>query len=59
MADAVDLCGAICGGLDEAERAVLETAARQTFESVPASVLGDVAFRWRGRRRSQKSVSRV
>ncbi|MBO0687741.1 MAG: DUF87 domain-containing protein, partial [Candidatus Dormibacteraeota bacterium] len=42
-ADAVDLCGVVCGGLDEAERAVLEGAVRRTFESVPEPLLGDVA----------------
>jgi type IV secretory pathway VirB4 component len=45
VADAVDLCGVICGELDEAERATLEAAVRATFESVEAPVLGDVASR--------------
>lgn len=45
VADTVDLCGTICGGLDEAERAALETAIRRTFETVPDPVLGDVACR--------------
>jgi hypothetical protein len=45
VADAVDLCGVICGVLDETERASLELAVRQTFESVPVPVLGDVALR--------------
>jgi hypothetical protein len=43
VADAVELCGAICGGLEEAERARLEDAVRRTFESLPQPLLGDVA----------------
>jgi hypothetical protein len=43
VADAVDLCAVICGGLDEAERAVLEAAVRRTFEDVRNPLLGDVA----------------
>jgi uncharacterized protein DUF87 len=43
VADAVELCGAICGGLEEAERARLEDAVRRTFETVPQPLLGDVA----------------
>jgi hypothetical protein len=45
VADTVDLCGVICGELDEAERATLETAVRATFEAVETPVLGDVADR--------------
>ncbi|MBJ7603315.1 MAG: DUF87 domain-containing protein [Candidatus Dormibacteraeota bacterium] len=43
VADTVDLCATICGSLDEAERAVLEQAIRQTFQTVSDPVLGDVA----------------
>jgi hypothetical protein len=43
VADAVDLCAVICGGLDEAERAVLEAAVRRAFEDVRNPLLGDVA----------------
>ncbi|TMC04607.1 MAG: DUF87 domain-containing protein [Chloroflexi bacterium] len=43
VADAVDLCGVICGDLDETERATLEAAVRATFEAVERPVLGDVA----------------
>ncbi|MDQ6742260.1 MAG: DUF87 domain-containing protein [Candidatus Dormibacteraeota bacterium] len=43
VADAVELCGSICGGLEESERARLEDAVRRTFESVREPVLGDVA----------------
>jgi len=35
----------ICGELDEAERATLESAVRATFEEVESPVLGDVAAR--------------
>jgi Helicase HerA, central domain len=45
VADAVDLCAVICGELDETDRATLELAIRQTFESVETPVLGDVARR--------------
>jgi Helicase HerA, central domain len=45
VADAVDLCGVICGELDEAERATLEASVRATFEEVELPVLGDVAAR--------------
>lgn len=43
VADAVELCAVICGGLDEAERARLEMAVRSAVESAPQPVLGDVA----------------
>ena len=45
VADTVDLCGVICGELDEAERATLEASVRSTFEDVASPVLGDVAAR--------------
>jgi hypothetical protein len=45
VADAVDLCEPICGGLDERERAVLEAAARAAFAANPTPVLGHVAAR--------------
>jgi len=44
-ADAVDLCACLCGGLDEAERALVEGAVRQTYDEVAQPVLGDVADR--------------
>ena len=44
-ADAVDLCGCICGGLDESERAVVEGAVRQAYDEVAQPVLRDVAER--------------
>lgn len=44
-ADAVDLCGCICGGLDESERAVVEGAVRQSYFEVAQPVLRDVAER--------------
>jgi Helicase HerA, central domain len=44
-ADAVDLCGTICGGLDEAERAVVESAVREAYGELDQPVLRDVANR--------------
>ncbi len=44
-ADAVDLCAAICGGLDEAERALLERAVRAVYSDLEQPVLRDVAGR--------------
>jgi hypothetical protein len=44
-ADAVDLCGTICGGLDEAERAVVESAVRAAYGELDQPVLRDVADR--------------
>src|ERR1700674_1114318 len=44
-ADAVDLCATICGGLDEAERAHLETAVRAAYDDLDQPVLRDVAAR--------------
>jgi hypothetical protein len=45
VADAVELCASICGGLEESERARLEEAVRRAFDSVDEPVLGDVAAR--------------
>jgi hypothetical protein len=42
-ADAVDLCATICGGLDEPERALLETAVRTAYGGMDQPVLRDVA----------------
>lgn len=42
-ADAVDLCATICGGLDEPERAALETAVRATYNNIEQPLLRDVA----------------
>ena len=44
-ADAVDLCGCICGGLDESERAVVEGAVRAAYGDVSQPLLADVARR--------------
>ena len=44
-ADAVDLCACVCGGLDESERALVEAAARQSYEDLQQPVLRDVADR--------------
>lgn len=45
VADAVDLCACICGGLDESERAVCESAVRAAYDEVEQPVLRDVADR--------------
>ncbi len=42
-ADAVDLCACVCGGLDEAERALVESAVRTAYAEVEQPVLRDVA----------------
>jgi len=42
-ADAVDLCSAICGGLDESERALVEAAVRTAYRQVVQPLLCDVA----------------
>ena len=44
-ADAVDLCATVCGGLDEPERALVETAVRSAYRDEPQPVLADVATR--------------
>ncbi|HEY7199432.1 MAG TPA: DUF87 domain-containing protein [Candidatus Dormibacteraeota bacterium] len=58
VADAVDLCGVICGELDEAERATLEAAVRATFEQVQSPVLGDVASRLPAQSRVARVLAR-
>jgi type IV secretory pathway VirB4 component len=42
-ADAVDLCATICGGLDERERAMVETGIRSAYRDADTPLLGDVA----------------
>jgi type IV secretory pathway VirB4 component len=42
-ADAVDLCSAICGGMDESERALVETAVRAAYRGSEQPLLRDVA----------------
>jgi hypothetical protein len=44
-ADAVDLCATLCGGLDESERALLESAVRAAYQDIDQPVLRDVADR--------------
>lgn len=44
-ADAVDLCACICGGMDEAERALVEAAVREAYRDLPHPVLRDAADR--------------
>ncbi|MEP7105002.1 MAG: DUF87 domain-containing protein, partial [Chloroflexota bacterium] len=45
VADAVDLVSVICGGLDEAERADVELAARAAYAEVETPLLHDLARR--------------
>lgn len=45
IADAVDLCDVICGGLDPAERAEVEDAVRRAVAQQPSPLLADVAAR--------------
>ncbi|MDQ2943487.1 MAG: DUF87 domain-containing protein [Candidatus Dormibacteraeota bacterium] len=47
-ADAVDLCSTICGGLDEGERALVESAVRAAYGELDQPVLRDVAARLAG-----------
>jgi hypothetical protein len=47
-ADAVDLCGTICGRLDESERAVIEEAVRAACNAAERPLLRDVADRLPG-----------
>jgi type IV secretory pathway VirB4 component len=42
-ADAVDLCSAICGGLDESDRALVEAAVRAAYGQCGQPLLRDVA----------------
>jgi hypothetical protein len=42
-ADAVDLCEAVCGGLDERERAIIESAVRLAYREADPPLLRDVA----------------
>ncbi|MEA2656025.1 MAG: conjugal transfer ATP-binding protein TraC, partial [Chloroflexota bacterium] len=42
-ADAVDLCAAVCGGLDERERAIIESAVRLAYREADPPLLRDVA----------------
>ena len=44
-ADAVDLCATVCGGLDEPERALVESAVRSAYRDEAQPVLADVARR--------------
>jgi hypothetical protein len=43
VADAVDLCACVCGGLDEAERALVESAVREAYHDAAQPLLRDVA----------------
>lgn len=45
VADAVELCACICGALDEAERALVETAVRAAYQEVDQPLLCHVADR--------------
>lgn len=45
VADAVDLCEMVCGGLDEPERAEVELAAARAMSERPDPLIGDIAGR--------------
>lgn len=45
IADAVDLCATVCGGLDERERALVEAAVRNSYRDEDQPLLRDVARR--------------
>ncbi len=45
IADAVDLCATVCGGLDEPERAFVETAVRNAYRDEERPLLSHVAHR--------------
>jgi hypothetical protein len=44
-ADVVELCSTVCGGLDESDRALVETAVRAAYADVEQPVLRDVVDR--------------
>jgi uncharacterized protein DUF87 len=44
-ADAVDLCATVCGGLDEPDRALIESAVRSAYREEAQPLLRDVARR--------------
>ena len=44
-ADVVDLCASICGGLEDSERAFVESSVRQAYRDIPQPLLRDVAQR--------------
>jgi hypothetical protein len=58
VADTVDLVEAICGGLDEAEKASLEAAIRSAYTEEPAPVLHHVADRLPPTTRAAKILTR-
>ncbi len=57
-ADAVDLCSTICGGLNESERALVESAVRAAYEDLEQPVLRDVAVRLSKRSRVSTILQR-
>ena len=58
VADAVELCGVLCGDLDEADRALLELAIRETLGSAVQPVLADVVGRLPGESRVGRVLGR-
>ena len=58
IADTVDLCSVICGGLDETERALLDDATRSTLGKKTSPVLCDVADALPAETRLAKVLSR-
>lgn len=58
VADTVDLIETVCGGVDEAEKALLEASVRLTYQEVAAPVLRDVAARLPGSARVARILGR-
>ena len=58
VADSVDMVEAICGGLDEAEKASLEAAIRSAYIEEPAPLLHHVAERLPPSTRASKILAR-
>jgi type IV secretory pathway VirB4 component len=58
VAETIDLCAVICGGLDETERAQVDIATRKTLLSRQGPLLGDVAEALPQRSRVAKVLTR-
>jgi KaiC/GvpD/RAD55 family RecA-like ATPase len=58
VADTVDLVEAICGGVDEAEKAALEAAIRAVYEEEATPLLGHVAERLPASGRAARILAR-
>jgi len=58
VAETIDLCAVICGGLDETERAQVDSATRKTLLNRRGPLLGDVAEALPQRSRVAKVLTR-